>query len=121
MVSKKAHPENGGAFFMGGSSKYRFVKKIIEKRRETAKFLDIDFDEEQERKAREYANYEWKKQNGLLTFSEKVNHAQTEKELLDTLREKYDTDDGFVKGNDLDVLKELVNTLDSLVEQYPFA
>lgn len=106
---------------MGGSSKYRFVKKIIEKRRESAKFIGIDFDAEQERKAREYANYEWKKQNGLLTFSDKINHANTEKELLSTLREKYETPDDFVKGKDLQVLKEMMTTLDSLTEQYPFA
>ena len=105
---------------MGGSAKYRFVKKIIDKRRKTAEFLGIDFDEEQKRKAHEAAEYEWKKQNGLLTFSEKVNHAQTEKELIATLNEKYKTEDDFVKGNDLQVLKEMVNTLDSLEEQYPF-
>lgn len=105
---------------MGGSSKYRFVKKIIEKRRESAKFIGIDFDAEQEKKAREYANYEWKKQNGLLTFSDKINHANTEKELLATLREKYNTDDDFVKGNDLNILKEVVTAFDSLAEQYPF-
>lgn len=98
----------------------KFIKEYVEKARKTSQLLGVEFDFD-EKKAIENAERAWKRKQGTLTFSEKIDDATTEDLLLNVLREKYpNVKEDFVKNKDINSIKKIVKTIDALEERYPF-